>query len=377
MKVRIITRRAGYNFGSSLQAYAIQRVIEKLGFQNEIIDYDELHHDIRWRIRPFIYDCLYRITRVFPVFLCSRFSFITFLERRHKQQDKFDSFERKTLKLTSKSYKTSKQIARDTKDVDICICGSDQIWSPHLFDPVMFLDFAANETKTIAYSPSLGVNKIERYREEITNLINKIDYISAREESGAVLVEQLTNRKVPITLDPTLLLDKEEWSLLQKEVSIKNRPYILCYFLGKENIPHNFILKLKEKTGMDVLNIEMFYNPTNIIADETLKTTSPDEFLWLTSNASYICTDSFHGTIFSILFERHFFAFERFLSTDRINQNSRIHTLLKNLEIESRLIDFRKSEITTNSIDYNNVNILLDKYRNLSIAYLQKSLTKI
>jgi len=374
-KVWIITRRAGHNFGSSLQAYALQLTVEKLGYKNEIINYDEYYHNIKWRIRPFINDCLFKVMCLIPTLseLVAKNKYRWLIER-NTQQGKFDIFERDNLTLTKKKFNTSKAIARAAKDCDICICGSDQIWSPLLFDPTLFLDFCNKDrTKTIAYAPSFGINSIGQNRDQIKNLIDSIHFISVREETGSEIIKELTNRDAPVVLDPTLLLDRKEWVKLATQADTGSEPYILCYFLGGAYIPYKFIENLKNQTGYRIINICTF-RTLNSIQGECIADASPSEFITYIANAAYVCTDSFHGTIFSILFERQFFTFERF-GNEKENQNSRIYTLLKTCQAQNRLIPYDSipsTNIPVINFDILKINLEFEKVG--SIKYLETAL---
>lgn len=373
-KVRIITRRAGYNFGSSLQAYAMQQIVYKLGFENKIIDYDELSKNIKWRVRPFFDDCLFFTMNLAPTIsnLVAKKKY-KWLVDRNTQKEKFQSFEKENLVLTRRKYKSSKAIVKDAKDYDICICGSDQIWSPLLYDPVMFLSFCTNsKTKTIAYAPSFGINRVETYQNNIKEFIQRIQFLSVREEQGHAIIKDLTGRAASVVLDPTLLLKQNDWEKVMVPVK-PSEPYILCYFLGNKYIPHNFITDLQTRTQCKIINICTF-RTINTINGECLSTASPAEFISYIANANYVCTDSFHGTIFSILFERQFFTFERF-QNEQENQNSRIHTLLQKLEASHRLIPYNAiSAENVLPIDFATLKSHLETNRAFSIQYLKTAL---
>jgi len=245
-KIRIITRRAGYNFGSSLQAYAMQQIVEKLGFPNQIFNYDEYSRKPLWRLRPCLEDLTFQIMRLAP-WLSQRLFRRKYKElyERSVQIRKFRNFEKVHMKLTPETYRSSKMLAKEAADCDICICGSDQIWSPLLFDPAMFLDFCQGTTaSTIAYAPSFGVSGIYFHHEEIRKLLEEIDSISVRESEGAEIIRELTGREVPVVLDPTLLLDADDWRAIARPPE-KTKPYILCYFLGKSRIPFRFLDELR------------------------------------------------------------------------------------------------------------------------------------
>ncbi|NTW52160.1 MAG: polysaccharide pyruvyl transferase family protein [Chlorobiaceae bacterium] len=372
--IGIITRRAGYNFGSSLQAYAIQRVIEKLGYSALILDYDETSKNPLWRVRPFLDDSAYRFMNSVP--MLSRRLFSTKHKElcdRDAQISKFSAFEKSHLKLTPKTYRSSRKLASAVSDCDICICGSDQIWSPLLFDPTMFLDFCRKiPVKTVSYAPSFGVGEINTHRDEIRELLNNIDIISVRENEGADIIRELTGRDVPVVLDPTLLLDVDDWRAIA-EPSGRKTPYILCYFLGEKRIPYRFLSEFSRHTGYELFNVSTFRNRNDIPGDSA-RTFSPQEFVGAVADAAFVCTDSFHGTIFSILFERRFMTFERF-GSERHGQNSRIHTLLDHMNLNARLIPFDQGYCSNaQAIDYEVVRPSLNRNRETSLNFLKAAL---
>lgn len=374
-KVWVMTRRAGFNFGSSLQAYAVAYVVDKLGFENQIIDFDE--YRFRGKVRLFIFDCMYFILNLIPCLsrrICD--GFYQMVTDSYAQRRKFKRFEKEFFNLTDCRYKTVDQLALASGDCDALICGSDQIWSPVHFNPLMFLCFSnKSHTRTIAYAPSFGVSMINYHRDEMAALINRIDCLSIRERQGAVLIKELTGREAFVALDPTLLLDRSEWERIVCKMEI-GQPYILCYFLQTDDIPYDFIKALKDKTGFKIINLLTNYSRVILPDAVNIGTVSPDEFLGLVSEASYVCTNSFHGTIFSIQFAREFFVFERFGSNSKINQNSRIDTLLSIVDLRMRLISIHEQEVPElPEIDYSEVSNKLSASRRESISFLKQSLS--
>ena len=289
---------------------------------------------------------------------------------RNEQINKFKAFEKSHLKLTPDSYRSKRSLTKALSDCDICVCGSDQIWSPLLFDPTMFLDFCRKiPVKTVSYAPSFGVSEINEHREKIRELLNDIDIISVRENEGAEIILQLTGRDVPVVLDPTLLLDIDDWLAIAKP-SERQTPYVLCYFLGDKRIPYRFLSEFCLETGYELLNVSSFRTRNDISGNNEL-TLSPEEFLGAVSNAAFVCTDSFHGTIFSILFERNFLTFERF-GKERNGQNSRIHTLLNRLKLADRLVAYdQRYSYKNKSIDFVAVRTALNLNRETSLSFLQ------
>lgn len=373
-KIWVLTCRVGYNFGSTLQAYAITNAIKKLGFTNQIINFDGYH--LRSKIRFLMLNTAFHTMRIAPWF------FKLFIGGIYKncsdsyiQRRKFDSFEEKYFSLTSKRYKNSAELVFDAKDCDALVCGSDQIWSPINFFPTLFLDFAdKSTTTTISYAPSFGVNRVEEHQSEIGLLINNIDFLSVREEQGAKIIKELTNRDAFVALDPTLLFEQKDWEEIAEEPTIKGS-YILCYFLSGDNIPLGFVKSLREKTGFQVVNLLTNYYRVDMPDATNMGDASPCEFIGLISRAAYVCTNSYHGAIFSILFSRNFFIFERFATTSKINQNSRIYTLLSKLSLNERLTDVDNQQITNiPSIDYGDVHLKLNNLRMESIHFLSNAL---
>lgn len=346
MKIAILTRRAGFNMGSSLQAYAMSKFIERAGFPNVIINYDEYSGHWKWKIKPFINSTILKIFNIFPrlsnVFFRQKYNDLL---RSKSQMNTFFQFERQYLPLTKKKYASCKSLKKDFNDYNACICGSDQIWSPYFFDPAFFLSFiTSSKTKKIAYAPSLGITDLNLIKENQRELMQKMTFLSCREKEGANLISQITKKEIPVVLDPTLMLETHEWEKLANDSNInKSGKYILTYFLHsscyEDSIPHAYIEKLKKETGLPVYNISIFNLINNIQADKQFDTVGPLDFLSLIKNAEWICTNSFHCCIFSYIFKRKFFVFERYMKNGNTggHQNSRIYNLLQLLGLSDAI----------------------------------------
>ena len=361
-KVAILTRRYGENFGSSFQAYALQYTIDRLGFKTKVLDYDEFHHSLRWRIKPLIYDILYFFCKIgIMKFISEKLN--TMLVNRHKQQHKFQLFDNKTLHKTSQKLKTKKQLSKVVAAFDCCVCGSDQIWNPFLFDENYYLSFVNKKcTRKIAYAASLGISDELLISNRIKTLISDFDFISVRESDAVeILTKAGINNRIELVLDPTLLVEVSIWKSLQSDYQVDG-DYILCYFLGK-NIPNNFISALKEKTGLQVVNIQMFYNINSLKADIELFDIGPSDFLSLLSNANYVCTDSYHGMLMSYIYHKDFFVFNRFSDNDLKNPNTRINSILRLMNLEDR---------KSNNTDYDNIELSVNYSDKTSLSNMIK-----
>lgn len=192
------------------------------------------------------------------------------------------------LKLSA----TQKCKVQEIDQYDAFICGSDQVWNPIYQDvsKIRFLTFA-KPNKRIALAPSFGVAEIPESRKKIyTEWLQGIDFLSVREESGAKIIKELVGRKVPVLIDPTLMLKVEEWDqIANKPVGFDKKLYLLTYFLGnKTKTYEKEIKKLAYEKNLQIVDLSE-------ISKFEYYTYGPAEFLWLVKNAEYICTDSFQG----------------------------------------------------------------------------------
>lgn len=161
-----------------------------------------------------------------------------------------------------------------------------------------------NRINTVAYAPSIGVSDIHMISDQQCKLMCKIKYLSCRELQGSEMVKKITLRDCQTVLDPTLMVNSTHWVKMASSIpNVEMEPYIVCYFLGK-NVHQTYIDELKHLTGYKVLNIMMFNRLNDLHCDRTVTDVGPLEFLNLIKNASYVCTDSFHGTIFSFHFKK-------------------------------------------------------------------------
>lgn len=383
-KIAILTRRAGYNMGSSLQAYAMGKFISDLGFPNETIRYDEYSRFLAWRIRPAIENIQYFIVSLFPpIFRRLVPKKYAYLKNRHDQIKRFEHFEQRYMNLTKKNYKSSKELSKDFNSHDAVICGSDQIWNPLMPDENFMLGFISDEsrTKKIAYAPSMGVTDAKYISEESKQLIQRFDYLSCREAQGSAVIKQITGRDdIQTLIDPTLMVDKKVWEDMANEVEqTPSEKYILVYFLqlgsNTTESPNEYITRLKEKTGLPVYNVRMFNLINTIEADVQLDSLGPNDFLSYVKNASYICTNSFHCAIFSFIFQREFVVFERNMTkSEGGGQNSRVHTLLNVIDMEDCLVNISDEPYLEREYNFEVGVQNIEKKRLVSVEYINRSL---
>lgn len=362
-KVAIITLNNYLNYGNRLQNYALQNFLKNLNtnIYLETVWYEKLKLKLAEKltryvnIRDFIFN-----KNGFREFINSG-KYIYEIIREYN----FKKFNDKYINSVF-DYK----IKDDLNDrYDYFIVGSDQIWNPNYSDlKNEFLQFA-DRNKRVAYAASFGVSEIPDDKVEIVKKgLEGIDCISVREQVGAKIVKDLTGRDVPVLVDPTLLLTVEEWEkVMERPVWYRDEKYILVYFLSKlpdkikkdiQNLAEKYKLKIVDL--MDKENIDYYCSP-------------PSEFLYLIKNCSLIYTDSFHGTVFSILNKIPFVTCSR---EGGINMDSRIDTLLSMFNLQSRKISKENNYEIANpmEIEYPDVEAILNRERQRSKEFLCKAL---
>ena len=383
-KIGIVSCYFKHNYGSMLQAYATQKVLDNMGLENETF---EITSNIDFKKGK----AQYYKSQIFNFkFIKSKFGMIKLKidKKVHKElgrniairDKKYKEFQ-KEFRLTSPQL-TYNDLNENSKRYSSIIVGSDQLWLPvNVVADYYTLNWVPDNINKISYATSFGISEIpEKYKEKYTEFLKRINYISVREDKGCKIVKDLTGREAKLVCDPTMLLSKEEWSQVQNEEPIIKENYILCYFLGK-NIEHRkFAERLKEKTGCKIVSLnhaDEYVKYSDKFADITPYDIGPKEFLNLIRNAKYVCTDSFHGTVFSLINNIEFFTFERFKNKNsKVSTNSRIYSLLGLMNLENRLLKGNENveEILKDKINFDAVNQKLKSFREESKEFLQDAL---
>lgn len=363
-QIGILTFHGAHNYGSVLQSYASVITLCKLGYQPQIIN---LRNQAQLDAYRIFYPGESLIRRFFKILIYPQ------LKTRSR---KFEHFINKILPVSATEYRSGKELDVDKLNYDIYYTGSDQVWNPACqdFEPAYYLDFVRHKFPTVSYAPSFGKGEFDQNDKElIKRLLENVDYLSCREETGKNLIEELSGRKAEQVCDPVLFPSMDDWRNFA--VSPKRRkPYILVYFLENNHGDHTNLEKLKERTGYDVIlmneYIREFLNP----GIKLKLNASPQEFLGLIRDAEYIYTNSFHATAFSVIFNKQFFT--AIAKTENVanNNDSRKIDFLRSVGLEDRLvksvydIDFDKS------IDYETANKKVADLRKNSLNYLKNAL---
>lgn len=371
-KVGIITLIGYQNYGNRLQNYALQEAIKSLGFEVETIINAS---------KPQKASFIKRMSN-----LKNKGSLMEIYKKvKHKiwiQLNKNEIEESRSIRVKVFKEFTSdyiqetdfvifdNDIPEDLTDrYDYFVTGSDQVWNPDYINnsSTNFLTFAERH-KRIAFSPSFGVSEIKpRYVENYKQWISGMHRLSVREYEGAKIIKELTGRDAPVLVDPTLLLTKEEWLSISKEAPNKPKgKYLLTYFLG--GVPDKYKKQIENivlKNNFEVINLG------DIRERETYRT-GPSEFIDYINSCSVFCTDSFHGTVFSILMEKPFIVYERMGSS--LSMFSRINTLLKKFDLNCRKAENIKTNEDVVNIDYSHVLSILEAERSKALDYLKEAL---
>lgn len=386
-KVGIVSCYFQENYGSMLQAYATQKILDDLGYDNETIAIDGLNREIKKaKIRYFTKAALssdilrYKFGKAWNKvkLRMGKSDYVNQSRLRHKS---FQQFKNQWFRL-SQPY-PSKQALSDACEqrYSAVLVGSDQLWLPaNIAADYYTLNFVPDNVNKIAYSTSFGQSTLPKdISKKAAVFLKRINHLSVREETGQVLAEQISGRKIPVVCDPTLLFTAEQWLQLQKKEPFASKGYIFCYFLGNNPEQREFAVRLKEATGCRIIalpHLVEYVQCDKNYADETLYAVDAADFLNLIRHADYICTDSFHCSVFSILYQKTFFAFRRYTKKTKFSTNSRLDTLFHLTGIHNRIFSGNEDIQTCleQKIDYTHTEEKLAELRQRSIQYLKDSL---
>lgn len=362
-KVGIITFHAAHNYGSVLQAYALQKIIANMGYKCEIIN-------LRTPKQIEIYSILTK--RKGLKYILKNAYHLLYLKKRKIRHRRFEEYISSKYILSEQEYSSCDELIKNPPEYDFYISGSDQIWNLATGDSDLayFLAFVKSGKK-IAYAPSfgpIGDLNVEQ-KEIIKNLIKDYHFLSIRENSGASLVDELIGEKIPVLIDPAMLLKKSEWDIISKPVTV-NFDYIFFYTLFATPYMIKTVRALSRKLNLPVIT-PYVSNQYDVITN-FIKTTDcgPCEFLSYIKNAKIVCTSSLHSTVFSILYEKPFFAIDGM-------KDKRINTLLTKTSLTHRAITLNEFEGKIKNcynIDFSEAKKTLKTEKIKSMEFLTKAL---
>lgn len=372
-KVGIITLFHGnINYGAVLQAYALCRVIGKLGYDCEQIDF------------------VYGNRRPYKKLLIRVINFrrlVKYIKRNREYQknkevlfcrrEVFDTFKKKNI-ACSKIYDRY-ELVNCIDDYECFVVGSDQVWNPDWLSPELLLSFVPATKTKISYAASIGKYMLSSSQKKIyENYLKSFNAVSVREKSAIPIIRELYDGPIEKTLDPTLLLNKNDWEEICSP-RLVDEDYIFCYFLNGETTNKKIVKNFASKRGYKIVSIPHAYRyDYNDIgfADIDKVDASPGDFISLVRYATYVFTDSFHACVFSCIYQRQFWVFPR---KDSVGMDARIDDILDQFNAHDHFL--RNIEVSKSSniirdmspIDYTIQEQYLKK-KEQSIDFLKKYL---
>ena len=361
-RIGIITWHYYPNYGSRLQAYALFRYLEICGYNVFFINYRNTKFENSSFIRKLLVSCIIHIPEVICRCISKR---LTMASQR---------FDMNYLPQTKKAH-SEKELSELVGGFFSIICGSDQIWAPNVFNPVYMLNFVPDGINKIAYAASIGLESIPtELVDDYKKHIGRINHVSVREEKGKEILKVQCGIDSTVVLDPTLLLPKTEWDRIKKRSTIKEK-YIFCYFLNKDHNYKELVIDYADRNNCTIYGVSDKVEDSAWMQTFDYRTVGPLEFIGLIEGAQSVFTDSYHGTIFSLIYHKSFILFERFNINDRICQNSRIEQLNNYFDIDDNIVKADSiSSIEVPSIDYGCFENTLANLREKSKSFLDKSL---
>lgn len=381
-KIGIITMHKVLNYGSALQAYALQKKITDLGYECEIIDYiyPNVEHQLYANPNGVPEKKQTLKTALVPLVLYLKNTITGKIRANRHKKLLFEGFYNDNYLLSPKTYPTRLVLENEPPKYDIYLTGSDQVWNAKYvgYDTSFMLHFANDDSPRISYAASFSAKHIpNNYFSVYSKELSKYSHLSVREVTGVDLVKNLTGKSAEHVCDPTLLLTKEDWESLANKSRFKHKgKYILVYILDYAYNPYpNIYDRIKELNKELNLPIVLLSGHKTDVLKNAIDANwaGPYEFIDLFLNASFVITTSFHGTCFALNFNIPLCAVVRDLS----EHDSRIYSLLKRVGRESSIIVYNKKitdaaafikEAKYNSCD------LLDEFRCNSTNYLKTSL---
>lgn len=343
MKIGILTFHNAYNYGAVLQCYATQELLKSKGHDVEVIDYHNYAIDKNYAPNKYNYFRLPKRFWKWPSYLITAFFY-------HKRLKSFDRFITSFLRLSQEKYDYGKEYK--FVGYDLILIGSDQLWNVDItlgFDDVYWGNFTKDmKTKVLSWSISMNyVPDDADSQNKICQYLNNFDGISVREKKLHDILLNRYKKESVITLDPTLLLSVDKWHGLCKP-NQKINDYIAVYAVERSTsaITYEVARRLAKKTNLGIKIIKSYCDGD--FSNEAVQYASPDDFLSYINNAKYVVTSSFHGTAFSVIFHKRFFA----LSDINGKQNDRINSLLFHTGLEYCAINQNETFDNVPDIDF-------------------------
>jgi len=351
VKIFISTMHAAHNYGAALQAFSLQTTLRKMGYDSQFVQVKQPRYP----------------KLVFPKNILKIPFFLLNFWGLYKSDVRFNQF-RENFMCTTDTYCDEAMLIQRASDADVYLAGSDQVWNPLSAKPRHFFCYVPDEKKKISYAASMGIdyipdNKLDFFK---TN-VNRFSHISVREESAKEILKEITEKTIEVNIDPVFLQTADQWQTIMAAKPIIKKPYILVYVLYRPPWLNDALKVLHKKTGMEIVLVsDSSYR--RIYRTKTVYSAGPQEFLRLFEDASAVVTSSFHGTAFSMIFRKPFYAI--------VNPKAptRITSLLKMFGLESVIASSQKDFDSGFSKFPDDFEEVWKRERERSLKYLKKAI---
>lgn len=382
--IAILTSEESFinNYGAALQGYALYSTLDNLGLEPMVVRYkggEARNSQFEYRL----FQAKRALGRIWHKLLDKKAKPLNpdVIKKVRSREKIFLDFSKKYMSFWNTKRVSWQDLRKSYPKCDYYICGSDQIWNPYFKggynDFGYFLAFAPKDSVKIAYAPSFGSDDIPPTAvKSLGKLLKDFNAISVREKSGVDIIKKYTRLKAEHVLDPTLLKTPEEWREIAKKPANLPEKYILVYRFADSDKTKSMIDGIAAKTGLPVISLPL----SNVALQDDYNTifdAGPQEFIGLIDNASLVCTDSFHATVFSILMKTPVCVFLRENYDNGNSMNSRIYSLLSMLKLEQVILNSESSledAMKCLSVDYGKAYAVLEKEKDRSIDFLKNAI---
>lgn len=369
------------NYGSMLQSFATQKMLKDYALSYDLLSYQKKYTPVMvLKSLPRLLNQVVWQDKKNELVKKRFLQAHPQLQNSQKQRnDAFRKFREDYFQAPVVVFRGYDALQKGSRNYAAFLTGSDQLWSPSGLPTNFFnLQFTHEDALRISFASSFGVKEIPWYQKRRTkNYLNRIPFISCREQSGAEIVKKLTGREVPVVADPTMLYTGEEWAQMLPSKRIQEGKYIFSYFLGTNPSHRDAVAELGRELGLPVVSIHQFVDADLGFGDVEIQNAGPAEFVNLIQNAEYVCTDSFHGSVFSILFHKKFMVFNRYSEGSSTSKNTRIENLCTRLGLSDRRYSGNLPENIRSEIDYCGADTQLAAIREASRRYLERAFDAI
>lgn len=372
-KVGVLTFHGAHNYGSVLQAYALQTIVSNY-LESDCGKNNYLYEIINLRIlsQKKLYKVIKKNKKISNV-IGNIYNIIHYKDLK-KKYNKFEDFINNKLLISKNEYDSIQSVEADIKKYNYLISGSDQVWNIDAFDFnwSYYLPFDT-DSKKISYATSFGssheINN-EYIKRKVKKYLRDFDYLSVRESLSASTIEDMTDRKPEVLIDPTLMLSREQWEKVTSKKVDGLGEYIFFYSLGASSEDIEVLTMISEQLALPIVISNTGTRNDKSLKAKRILSAGPEDFLSLIKNAKIVCTTSFHGTVFSLIYNTPFFCIN-------VKEDDRIVSLLNMVNLQDRFVNkdnVKEKCYDAYSIEFKKITGMLKKQQEKSKKYLYLAL---